>query len=164
MTGGHIDSKWSNRDWWLGRTPQQQATRRKAGADFATAREGLPSTSVLLRAAIGIAAVFAFFYLWFHQGHLAASAVFGATLGPVLTGAVLPRRHDAADMVVLKRLLTAICIAVALVLFFTNSILTALIGGVILGLVLAGLYQLVSDVGDAGAYARKRMHKDDTPE
>lgn len=164
MAGGHIDSKWTNRDWWLGRTPQQQATRREASTDFASARDRLPSVAALLRAAIGIVAVFAFFYLWFHEGHLGESVVFGVSLGLVLSGAALPRRHDAADVVSLKRTLTAICLSAALVLFFTNSILAALIGGVILGLILAWLYQLLSDVGDAGAYARKRMHDDDKNE
>lgn len=134
---------------------------REAGADLASAKQGLPSTRSLLRASLGIAVVFALFYLWLHEGYLAESMFFSVTLGLVLSGAVVPRRHDDSDAIMLKRTITASCVSGAVVMVFTLSMVAASIGGVLLGLVLSGFYQLISDVGDAGKYARKRMRDDE---
>ncbi len=144
--------KWQNKDWWLGRTPEQQQVRAEAVAELS----GVMSRRTLLGLA-GIVAVYLAMALWLHPGNTGDSVFFALILGPLLTGVVLPRKSDPEDLRQFKRTVSTVLVVSLVVMMLTLSVMTsALIGGV-LGLILAGYYQLFSSINDAGRYARRQL-------
>jgi Ca2+/Na+ antiporter len=145
-------TKWRDKNWWLGRTAEQQRVRSDAKKEISTALSGRTLLSIA-----GIAFVYLAMALWLHPGNTGDSVFFALTLGPLLTGAVLPRRSDTDESRQFKRTVSTVLAVSLVVMMLTLSVATATLVGVVLGLVLAGYYQLFSSINDAGRYARRRL-------
>lgn len=140
----------------MGRTAEQRQVRAEAKADLSASMSG--------RAGIGLAGVLGVFLamiFWLHPGNFGDSVFFAVTLGPLITGAALPRRSDSYEVRQLKRTASTVLAVSAVVMLFTLSAVSALIIGAALGLILAGYYQLFSSINDSGRYARRRLDEMD---
>lgn len=136
----------------MGRTAQQRQVRAEARADLSAAVSGRAG-----RGLAGVLAVFLAMSLWLHPGNLGDSILFAVTLGPLLTGAVLPRKSDSYDLRQLKRTVSTVLAVTCVVMVLTLSVVASVLIGAALGLILAGYSQLFSSINDSGRYARRRL-------